>query len=50
MLMGARLHLSGAHSLVLFPADSQGEDWRMLGPDCDGDHFVVSGGRVEEDG
>jgi len=45
---GARLQLSRGYSLVLFPADSQGEDWRFFRPQQDGEHFVVSGGRVEE--
>jgi hypothetical protein len=45
---GAKLSLSGGYSLVLFPADSQGEDWRVFKPNSEGEHFVVSGGRVEK--
>ncbi len=45
---GATLRMSGGYSLVLFPADSQSEDWRVFRPESD-EHFVVSGGRVEED-
>lgn len=44
---GARIGLSGGYVLVLFPADSQGEDWRLFRPQEGGAHFVVSGGRVE---
>ena len=45
---GATLRLSGGYNLVLFPAASQGEDWRLLPPEANGKHFVISGGRVEE--
>ena len=46
---GARLQLSGGYALVLFPAGSQAEDWRLFRPQEDGEHFVISGGRVEAD-
>ena len=46
---GARIELSGGHSLVLFPAGSQSEDWRLFQPQRDGEHFVISGGRLEAD-
>lgn len=45
---GACLQLSHGYALVLFPASSQGEDWRLC-PRKGGEHFVVSGGRVEAD-
>ena len=45
---GATLRMSGGYSLVLFPTGTQSEDWRIFRPDGD-KHFVVSGGRVEED-
>lgn len=44
---GARLSLSGEYNLALFPAGSQGEDWRVFRPEGNEEHFVVSGGRVE---
>lgn len=43
---GARLELSGGYHLVLFPAGTEGEDWRIFRPSTDEPHFVVSGGRV----
>ena len=44
---GATLSLSGNCKLVLFPAGSQGEDWRVFRAGSDEQHFVISGGRVE---
>lgn len=44
---GAALSLSGGYRLVMFPAGSTGEDWRLFRPSSRW-HFVVSGGRIEE--
>jgi hypothetical protein len=43
---GAILDLSGEYALVLFPAGTKSEDWRLFRPGRQG-HFVVSGGREE---
>lgn len=43
---GARIFLSGGIHLVIFPAGSKGEDWRLLSLP-DGPHFVICGGKVE---
>jgi hypothetical protein len=45
---GAVLKLSGSYRLVLFPAGSRSEDWRIFRPQSDGPHFVVAGGKVED--
>lgn len=45
---GVTLFLSGGYRLVIFPAGSQGEDWRLFGTAIEGDHFVISGGKIEE--
>jgi hypothetical protein len=45
---GVTLILSGGYRLVIFPAGSRGEDWRLLGPANKGHHFVISGGKIEE--
>ncbi len=47
---GATIALSGGYRLILFPAGSQGENWRIFRPrETRGSepHFVVSGGRIE---
>jgi|SRR5688572_19030939 len=44
---GVTLLLSGGYRLVIFPAGSQGEDWRLLGPDSKVHHLVISGGKIE---
>jgi hypothetical protein len=46
---GVTLNLSGGYALVLFPAGSQSEDWRIIKNKMDGpsEHFVVTGGREE---
>jgi hypothetical protein len=44
---GATIRLSGGYRLVLFPAGSRGEDWRLFRAGTDEPHFVVAGGRVE---
>lgn len=44
---GATLTLSGGIHLVIFPAGSRSEDWRIFRPGTDEPHFVVSGGRIE---
>jgi hypothetical protein len=45
---GVTLFLSGGYRLVIFPAGSQGEDWRLFPPGTEGNHFVISGGKIEE--
>jgi hypothetical protein len=45
---GAVLRLSDGSRLVLFPAGSRCEDWRIFQPQSDGPHFVVAGGKVED--
>lgn len=47
---GASIGFSGGYKLVLFPAGSQSEDWRILRPKTGEAHFVIRGGVVEEDG
>jgi hypothetical protein len=44
----ATLHLSGGFRLILFPAGTRGEDWRLFRPRQTGPHFVISGGAVVE--
>lgn len=44
---GATLYLSGGYRLVLFPASSVGEDWRVFQPETDEPHFVIHGGGLE---
>ncbi len=44
---GATIVLSGGFRLVLFPAGTRGEDWRIFQPGILGSHFVISGGKVE---
>lgn len=47
---GVILFLSGGYRLVIFPAGSEGEDWRLLtGPGSGGHHFVISGGKIESE-
>ena len=46
---GVTISLSGGYRLVIFPAGSQSEDWRLLGPDNESHHFVISGGKIESD-
>jgi hypothetical protein len=45
---GVVISLSGGYRLVIFPAGSTGEDWRLLKPHSEQEHFVVSGGMIEE--
>lgn len=44
---GAVIHLSGGYRLVLFPAGTASEDWRLFQPGTDGPHFVVWGASLE---
>jgi hypothetical protein len=44
---GAVLALSGGYRIVIFPAGSTGEDWRLFRPSSGG-HFVIKGGRIED--
>ncbi len=47
-LGGATIVLSGGYRLVLFPSGSTGEDWRLFEPQSEGPHFVVGGGKIED--
>lgn len=46
---GATLTFFGGCRLVIFPAGSRGEDWRIFRPGVDERHFVIAGGQVEEE-
>ncbi len=46
---GLCISLSDGYRLVLFPAGSRGEDWRLFVPESEVAHFVISGGRIEEE-
>ncbi len=46
---GATIVLSGGYRLVLFPTGTKSEDWRIFRPETDLPHFVIAGGRIEED-
>jgi len=46
---GAVLRLSGRYRLVIFPATTRGENWRIFEPGRDGPHFVIAGGKVEDE-
>lgn len=43
---GAILTLSGGFRLVVFPAGTRGEDWRIFQPATDEPHFVIGGSEV----
>ena len=45
---GAVIVLSGGFRLVLFPAGTRGEDWRVFHNTTDEPHFVVAGGMIEQ--
>ncbi len=38
---GAKIHLSGGYRIVLFPAGTRGEAWRIFRPQTEDEHFVV---------
>jgi hypothetical protein len=46
---GAVIRLSGGYRLVLFPAGTRGEDWRVFRPGTDTPHFVVAGGSIRQE-
>jgi hypothetical protein len=46
---GAAIQFSGGYQLVLFPAGTRGEDWRLFRPGIDEPHFVVVGGGIEQE-
>jgi hypothetical protein len=48
MYGGAVITLSGGFRLVLFPAGSESEDWRIFRPKTDEPHFVITGGKIED--
>jgi hypothetical protein len=39
---------SGGFRLVLFPAGSCGEDWRLFRPGSEESHFVIAGGKIQD--
>jgi hypothetical protein len=41
---GFEIHLSGSYRIVVFPTGSRGEQWRLVFPGAEAEHFVVSGG------
>ncbi len=43
---GATITLSGGFRLVIFPAGTRGEDWRIFCPETNEPHFVIAGGKV----
>ncbi len=43
---GVEIVLSGGYRLVLFPAGTRGEDWRIFRPEADEPHFVIAGGKI----
>ncbi|MHB0998325.1 MAG: hypothetical protein ACYC27_03685 [Armatimonadota bacterium] len=45
---GSVISLSGGYRIVMFPAGTRSEDWRIFVPKTDDPHFVVVGGKVEE--
>lgn len=44
---GATIHFSGNYRLRIFPAGSEGEDWRIFEPNRQKPHFVIAGGKIE---
>jgi hypothetical protein len=46
---GLDISLSGGYRLILFPAGSRTENWRLFVPESDKPHFVISGGRIDEE-
>jgi hypothetical protein len=44
----ASVIMAGGYNLVLFPAGSHGEDWRIFKPGSNDEHFVISAGRIGE--
>jgi hypothetical protein len=46
---GASIDFDGGFGLRLFPYGTRGEDWRLFRPKTGTPHFVVSGGKVEND-
>jgi hypothetical protein len=44
---GATITLSGGYRLVLFPAGTRGEDWRIFRPRVEEPHFVIARGKIE---
>jgi hypothetical protein len=45
---GVRIQLSGGFRLILFPAGSHAEDWRVFPTRPDQRHLVISGGKVQQ--
>ena len=46
---GAAIHFGGGFALRMFPMATRTEDWRIFGPGDDDSHFVVTGGKIEDD-
>jgi hypothetical protein len=44
---GATIQLSGGYRLVIFPAGTRGEDWRIFRSKLGEPHFVISGGSIK---
>ena len=45
---GVTLALSGGYLLLIFPAGSRGEDWRVFQRGTESPHFVIAGGAIED--
>ena len=43
---GARICMSGEYDLVIFPAGTKWEDWRLFEPDMEKPHFVIDDGKA----
>jgi hypothetical protein len=43
---GASITFNDKYRLVIFPAGSRGEDWRLFQPEAGGEHFVIVGGMI----
>jgi len=46
---GATIVLTGGYRLVIFPAGSRGEDWRIFRSATNEPHFVIAGGKIDQD-
>ena len=44
---GAIITFTHNYRLVIFPAGSRGEDWRIFQPGTNTSHFVIAGGEIE---
>lgn len=46
---GVTIVLSGGYRLLLFPDGTRGEDWRLFRAGRDEPHFVIAGGKIEDE-